>query len=141
MHKRQLHRRAARLRGLIEREDQFDRLTTFGAVDGRLLAGADRGDAAEGAAALASVRPAAKVPVDEWALWREAAVTLQAAGKGDAALEWWRRLLALPALGANLRLQWLPEAIRAARDAGSMSDAEGWQAELLRLPPAAASGR
>jgi len=68
-------------------------------------------------------------------------VALQAAGKGDAALEWWRRLLALPALGANLRLQWLPEAIRAARDAGSMSDAEGWQAELLRLPPAAASGR
>ncbi len=113
-------------------------LTLGLAVARRLL---DRGDAAEGAAALASVRPAAKVPVDEWALWREAAVTLQAAGKGDAALEWWRRLLALPALGANLRLQWLPEAIRAARDAGSMSDAEGWQAELLRLPPAAASGR
>ena len=88
------------------------------AVARRLL---DRGDPPAAAAALATVRPSSQAPVEEWALWREAAVMLQAAGKGDAALEWWRRLLALPALGAGLRRQWLPEAAGAARAAPAAS--------------------
>lgn len=108
------------------------------AVARRLL---DRGDPPAAAAALATVRPSSQAPVEEWALWREAAVTLQAAGKGDAALEWWRRLLALPALGAGLRRQWLPEAAGAARAAGFVSDAEVWQTELFRLTPVTAPGR
>ena len=44
MRQRQLHRRPAGLRRLIQREDQFHGFPTFGAVDSGLLAGADGGD-------------------------------------------------------------------------------------------------
>lgn len=97
----------------------------------------DLGEASGAAASLALVRPPASPASDEWALFREAAVLLQETGRGEAALEWWLRLLELPALGTNLRLQWLPEAIRAARAAGNANRAEAWQAELIRLTPLA----
>lgn len=97
----------------------------------------DRGDVAGAAASLALIRPLSTPAPDEWALLREVAVLLQAAGRGAEAVEWWRRLVSIPALGATLRLQWLPEAIRAARAAGNVSQAESWQAELFRLTPLA----
>ena len=97
----------------------------------------DRGDAAGAAASLALVRPPSNPAADEWALFREMAVLLQGAGKGEAALDWWRRLLSVPALGATLRLHWLPEAVRAARSEGASAQAEAWQTELIRLMPLA----
>ena len=44
MPEREIHRRSASLRGLIQGENQLDRLTAFGAVDGGLPARADGGD-------------------------------------------------------------------------------------------------
>ena len=101
----------------------------------------DRGDAAGAAASLALVRPPSNPAADEWALFREMAVLLQGAGKGEAALDWWRRLLSVPALGATLRLHWLPEAVRAARAEGASAQAEAWQTELFRLTPLAPPSR
>lgn len=95
----------------------------------------DRGDVSGAAASLALIRPPSNPGADEWALFREMAVLLQGAGKGEAALEWWRRLLSVPALGSTLRLHWLPEAVRAARAEGASAQAEAWQTELFRLTP------
>lgn len=95
----------------------------------------DRGDAAAAAATLAATKPPASPAADEWALLREAALLADSAGLPSAAVEWWRRLLSAPALGADLRVAWLPEAIRTARVAGAGSQAEAWQTESLRLTP------
>jgi hypothetical protein len=95
----------------------------------------DRGEAPAAATSLAAVRPPANPAADEWALLREAAVLLESAGQPKAAVDWWRRLLSAPALGANLRLTWLPEAIRTARLSSASAQAESWQTELQRLTP------
>jgi uncharacterized protein (TIGR03790 family) len=95
----------------------------------------DRGDAAAAADSLAVVKPPVSAAADEWALLREAALLLKSAGRPSSSVDWWKRLLSLPALGANLRFAWLPEAIQTARSAGASTQAEAWQTELLRLTP------
>ena len=101
----------------------------------------ERGNPAAAAATLDLIRPSEPPAVEEWALFREAAALLQDAGTGGAAMEWWRRLLALPALVPTLRVPWLEEAIRTARSEGATSEAAKWQAELARLAPARPASR
>lgn len=95
----------------------------------------DRGDAVGAAAFLTATVPPSDPASEEWALFREAALLLESAGRAADAVDWWRRLLLIPALGTELRATWLPEAVRTARLAGATALAETWQAELPRLAP------
>lgn len=73
---------------------------------------------------------------NEWALAREAARILEAAGRANQALTLWRTLLATSSLPAALRQVWLPEAVAAARGARDSNQAQTWQSELNALTTA-----
>ncbi|HUR57840.1 MAG TPA: TIGR03790 family protein [Opitutaceae bacterium] len=89
----------------------------------RLHAGGDN-DAAASALGFAGV--AKTFAPNEWALAREAAQFLESAGRPRRALEIWQTLLAIPALPAELRAAWLPEARKAALAAKDDAQAEAW---------------
>jgi uncharacterized protein (TIGR03790 family) len=74
---------------------------------------------------------------NEWALAREAARLLEAAGRANRAIGVWRTLLATPALPPELRLAWLPEAQQAARAARDTAQLRIWQTDLAALTAAA----
>jgi uncharacterized protein (TIGR03790 family) len=76
---------------------------------------------------------------NEWALAREAAQILDAAGRANRALALWRTLLATPNLPVPLRQAWLPDAINAARVARDSTQAQAWQSELNALTTAPAA--
>lgn len=96
------------------------------------------GDQAGAAAALAFVPGLGAFRTDEWALARESAQLLAEGGRVAEALALWQNLLEGPALPAELRRVWLPEAIELARRARESDQAAIWQAALqLLIDPAA----
>ncbi len=73
---------------------------------------------------------------NEWAVAREAALLLEAAGRPARALVVWRALLASAGLTRELRVAWLPDARKSAIAAKDFPQASAWQAEWsdLTLP-------
>ncbi|HEX2852402.1 MAG TPA: TIGR03790 family protein [Opitutaceae bacterium] len=85
---------------------------------------------APGAAQVLEFVPGLKTPgTDEWALTREAAQLLAANGGSIGAVEVYQTLFAVKNLPAELRLVWLPEAVKAARFAHNSSQAAAWEKE------------
>jgi len=74
---------------------------------------------------------------NEWALAREAARLLEAAGRANRAIGVWRTLLTTPTLPAELRFAWLPEAQQTARAVRDTAQLRAWQADLAALIAAA----
>jgi uncharacterized protein (TIGR03790 family) len=70
---------------------------------------------------------------DQWALAREAAQLLETSGRVARACEVWESLLGVKAMPRELRIAWLPDAIRAARTANDVARAAAWQAEWAAL--------
>ncbi len=73
---------------------------------------------------------------NEWALAREAAQLLAAAGRANRAVDVWRTLFGAPSLPVELRLAWLPEALKTARAAKDDVQMKVWQTELAALTAA-----
>jgi hypothetical protein len=97
----------------------------------------DQGDRDAAGKVLSFAATSTAFPTNEWALAREAAQLLDSAGRPNRAVDLWRTLLASQPLPADLRLAWLPDALRVARAAGDNPQAVAWQAELAALAAAA----
>lgn len=94
---------------------------------------------APGAAQMLEFIPSLKIfRTDEWALAREAAQLLAANGQSIGAVELYQTLFAIKSLPAELRLAWLPEAVKVARLAHNSSQAEAWAKEHADLAQMAA---
>ncbi len=64
---------------------------------------------------------------DDWALAREAASLLEASGRPTRALEVWKTLVAIDAIPRDLRIAWLRDAARTARNASDHAQALAWE--------------
>lgn len=102
----------------------------------RLQAAGDRKGAGE---ALGFVRFLQGFPTDEWALTRQAALTLVACDQPAMAVTVFKVLLRSPGLPRELRLAWLPDARAAALTARDASQAETWTREMTAVPPGGAA--
>ena len=91
------------------------------------------GDAGGAAAVVVSAIAARPLRPDEWALGAQIARRLAARDRPADAVAVWRRVLASAALPKDLRVAWLPEAIRGAAAAGDSSLEAMWNAELGRI--------
>ncbi len=97
----------------------------------------EAGDAPAAGNALGFAPLLAGFDANEWALAREAARLLEIAGRANRAIAVWCTLLATASLPAELRLVWLPEAIKTARAAHDDARVHSWRTELAELtaPP------
>lgn len=93
----------------------------------------DAGEKEAAGSALGFAPLLSSFDANEWALAREAAQVLEAAGRVNRALALWRTLLATANLPVALRLAWLPEALLAARAGHDSTQVLAWQSELTAL--------
>lgn len=93
----------------------------------------DAGDKDTAGKALGFASLLTAFDTNEWALAREAARLLELAGRAARAADLWKALLATPTLPGELKIAWLPEAVKTARAAGRSELVQGWQAELAVL--------
>lgn len=87
------------------------------------------GDAPGAAQALEAILGLKNFGTDEWALAREAAQLLAAHGQSIGAVEIYQTLFAVKILPVELRLAWLPEAVKVARLAHNSSQEKAWEKE------------
>lgn len=93
----------------------------------------EAGDATAAGHALGFASLLSSFDANEWALAREAAQLLEAAGRAGRAADVWRALLASQTMPVELRIAWLPEAVKTARAARLNGLAQDWQIELTAL--------
>jgi uncharacterized protein (TIGR03790 family) len=98
----------------------------------------ERGDLDGGANALGFVPLLKTFEATEWALAREAAQLLEHCGRPARALDVWRALFAITAVPRELRVAWLPEAVKTARAASDLSQAAAWEKHVEELTAVAA---
>jgi uncharacterized protein (TIGR03790 family) len=91
-----------------------------------------------GAAQVLTGVPPISFSTDEWGLLRETALLAQACGAAPHAVELWRAVFASRDFPRELRLAWLPEAIRTAEAAENPRQAGAWRSELAALATPAA---
>ena len=97
----------------------------------------EAGETANAASALGFVALLKNFEPNEWALAREAAQLLETCGRAGRALEVWRAIFGSVALPREVRLAWLPDAIKAAQAARDPAQAHAWRVEWEKLaaPP------
>ena len=104
----------------------------------------DAGDTDSAVRALGFAPLLKSFPTDQWALAREAALLLEAAGRAALAVDVWKNLFATTTLPRELRELWLPDAKKSALAANDAAQADAWQKQLAALtapPPAAEAKR
>jgi uncharacterized protein (TIGR03790 family) len=97
----------------------------------------ESGEPDAAANALGFVPLLKSLDASEWAIAREAAQLLEHCGRPMRALDVWRTLFAVAALPRELRVAWLPEAVKTARATGDHSQAAAWEKQLSELTAAA----
>ncbi len=93
----------------------------------------ESGDRESAASALGFASRLKAFRADEWALAREAALALAELGRSGQAFELWVTLLGIELLPKELRVAWLPDAIKAAQGAKNPTQLSAWDKELTDL--------
>jgi uncharacterized protein (TIGR03790 family) len=91
------------------------------------------GDGASAAVALAFAADLKNFPTDQWALAHDAAGILAANGAAGPALNVYRALFSSPSFPRELRIAWLPAALKIATAAGDAAQEATWRRDWEEL--------